>query len=118
MTAVLFTADLACSSKVAGAALRTGRRVETAMSVAALIDKAAGAKLLIIDLQTPGAELGELLPRLRALSPPPDAVLAFGPHVHQAQLAAAREAGCDEVLTRGQFHAGVDELLTRYLVGH
>jgi CheY-like chemotaxis protein len=117
MTVVLFTADLACSSKVAGAAARTGRRLETAMSAAALLDKAAGAKLVIIDLTAPEAEPGALLPRLRALSPPPTVVVAFGPHVHEADLAAARTAGCDLVLTRGQFHAQVDELLMKYLVG-
>ncbi|HVC95741.1 MAG TPA: hypothetical protein VND64_18755 [Pirellulales bacterium] len=115
MAAVLFTADLACSSKVAGAAARTARRVETAMSVASLVEKGAGAELIILDLMTPAADPGELLPRLRALTPPPISVIAFGPHVNERRLAAAREAGCDEVITRGQFHSRLDDLLLRYV---
>jgi CheY-like chemotaxis protein len=115
MAAVLLTADLACSSKVAGAAARTGRSVEIAMSVAALIEKGAGAELIILDLMTPAADPIELLPKLRALAPPSNTVLAFGPHVNEERLAAAREAGCDEVITRGQFHSRLDELLSKYV---
>jgi hypothetical protein len=32
-------------------------------------------------------------------------ILAFGSHVHEARLACAEQAGCDLVLTRGQFSA-------------
>ncbi|HUY32126.1 MAG TPA: hypothetical protein VMV69_05045 [Pirellulales bacterium] len=117
MAAVLLTADLACSSKVAGAAARAGRRVETAMSLAALLEKGVGAELVILDLTAPGADPRELLPRLRALAPPPIRVIAFGPHVNEAALAAAREAACDLVITRGQFHSRVDELLAKYVSG-
>jgi len=117
MAAVLLTADLACSSKVAGAAARTARRVETAMNVAALIEKGAGAELIILDLMTPAADPGVLLPKLRALTPPPNTVIAFGPHVNEQCLAAAREAGCDEVITRGQFHSRLDELLSNHVGG-
>ncbi len=35
-------------------------------------------------------------------------------HVHVACLDAAREAGCTEVLTRGQFNKQVDKLLQKY----
>lgn len=38
-------------------------------------------------------------------------VVAFGPHVHVESLQAAREAGCDQVLTRGQFHQQVMNLV-------
>jgi hypothetical protein len=31
-------------------------------------------------------------------------IVAFGPHVHAGKLSAARQAGCSQVLTRGQFH--------------
>jgi CheY-like chemotaxis protein len=117
MAAVLLTADLACSSKVAGAAVRTGRRVEIAMSVAALIEKGAGAELVILDLMSPATDPIGLLPKLRALAPPPIIVMAFGPHVNEERLAAAREAGCDEVISRGQFHSRLDELLSKYVSG-
>jgi hypothetical protein len=40
-------------------------------------------------------------------------VIAFGPHVHEERLQAARKAGCDEVVSRGQFFAQVEGMLAR-----
>ena len=38
-------------------------------------------------------------------------IIAFGPHVQAERLAAAQSAGCDHVLTRGQFDRSWPELL-------
>lgn len=38
-------------------------------------------------------------------------VLAFGPHVVRDALQAARDAGADEVLTRGAFDHNMDDIL-------
>ena len=113
MSAILLTADLACSSKAAGAAARAGVELATAMSVAALLDKLASrpAELVLLDLTAPGLDLAELVGRIKSSANPPPAVIAFGPHVHEAKLAAAAEAGCDEVLARGQFYAQLERLL-------
>ena len=111
MSVLLLTADLMCSSRVAGAAAATGKALQVAMSPSELLAQAAGKTLVILDLDSPRADPANLLPRLRALSPPPAKVIAFGPHVHAATLAAARAAGCDEVLTRGQFYAQLAEVL-------
>jgi hypothetical protein len=35
--------------------------------------------------------------------------------VQEARLDAARQAGCDLVLTRGQFHARMSDVLSQYL---
>ena len=44
-------------------------------------------------------------------------VMACGPHVHEASLARAVDAGCDEVATRGEFerrlNAALAELASR-----
>jgi hypothetical protein len=40
-------------------------------------------------------------------------VVAFGPHVETERLAAAREAGADEVLTRGAFTQQLPTLIRR-----
>jgi hypothetical protein len=37
--------------------------------------------------------------------------IAFGPHVQESLLAAARTAGCNRILSRGQFHAQIGEIL-------
>lgn len=111
MSVLLLTADLMCSSRVAGAAAAVGTAIEVAMTPGSLLAQAAGKRLVILDLDFRGIDLAGLLPQLRGLSPPPARVIAFGPHVHAASLAAARAAGCDEVLSRGQFYAQVAETL-------
>ncbi len=114
MTATIaFTTDLMCSSRLAGAAAAVGAELRVAMSPAELVAQAAGKALVILDLESPGAEPGVLLPQLRSLAPPPAKVIAFGPHVHAATLQAARDASCDEVLTRGQFYAQLNAILSR-----
>jgi CheY-like chemotaxis protein len=40
-------------------------------------------------------------------------IVAFGPHVRRDLLQQAREAGADEVLTRGTFDHGLDVILLR-----
>lgn len=40
-------------------------------------------------------------------------VLAFGPHVARDELVAAREAGADEVMTRGAFDHAIERVLVR-----
>ena len=83
------------------------------MSIGAVEEKLAGdsPSLVLVDLSTSGLKIGELLPKLRAVSPQAR-VIAFGPHVHTGLLAAAREAGCDLVVSRGELHARIDSYLS------
>jgi len=114
-SALFLTGDVIFASKVQAAAGRTGKRLEMVMSPAALSERMQeGVRLVLIDLTAPGLDVGDLLPRLRARENPP-AVVAYAPHVHEQTLAAAAEAGCDLVLTRGQFNTQVDNLLEKYL---
>lgn len=113
-TVLLITSDLACSSSVAGAANRVGVELRTALGLASVDGKlAAGAPpaLAIVDLSTSGLNVRDLVPQLRLRLEPNGRIIAFGPHVHTSVLAAAREAGCDLVVSRGEFHARVDEYL-------
>jgi DNA-binding response OmpR family regulator len=113
MSILLLTGDLACSSQVCAAGTRAGMNVQVAMSPARLLERAAETppKLVILDLNTPGLDCGQLVPQLKGLATPPGTIIAFGPHVHEGRLAAAREAGCDQVLARGQFYATLEKLL-------
>lgn len=112
MDVLLLTADLAISSTVAGAAARCGVSCETAWNAEEAVEKAkAGApRLVVLDLSTPGIAPAALVPQLRGFSMPEPRIVAFGPHVHEARLSAARDAGCDEVVSRGRFHADLDEM--------
>jgi CheY-like chemotaxis protein len=110
---LLLSTDLATSSKVAGAGARQRVQISTVSSAATIAEKAAADNyaLAIIDLSTPSLDVGEAVAQLRALPNPPGKIIAFGPHVHEALLDRANAAGCDLVLSRGQFHARLDELL-------
>lgn len=118
MRLLLLTSDLMCSSQVAGIARGLGLPVATFGSAEALVAAAAeGPSVVVLDLNAAGVDVGELAPRLRSAAQPPRAIVAFGPHVHESRLEAARQAGCDEVLPRGQFYAGGEPILRRYLEG-
>ena len=115
MSASLLTTDLMTASKAQGAAMRAGCTLRTAANVDVLLAQAAepGCRLVILDLGTPGLDPAELVPRLRSLESRPT-ILAFGPHVHEARLQAAIQAGCDLVISRGQFHAQAEEILGKH----
>ncbi|QDT56120.1 hypothetical protein Pan44_41710 [Caulifigura coniformis] len=55
---------------------------------------------VVVDVESAGLDLPALVASLG--DEPRARVVAFGPHVHTAKLDAAREAGCDAILTRGQ----------------
>ena len=112
MSILLLTSDLMVSSKVAAAGLRASREIDTAMSVDALLERAVAKPptAVILDLSVPGLDLPPLVAQLRS-GPQPPTIIAFAPHVHATLLDAAREAGCDQVLTRGDFHRRLDEVL-------
>jgi len=110
---LLISSDLACVSKVTGAASRASVDLRTAMGAAAVEKNLAGEppKLVLVDLSIPGLNIGDLVAVVRAIIPPTTEIVAFGPHVHTGLLAAAREAGCDRVVSRGEFHARIDDYL-------
>lgn len=115
--AILFvTKDLLFSSQIVGQAKARGMAIELALGADELVRKLSteGGDVVVLDLAMPEIDPVELVARLNTTPNPPRAILAFGPHVHEARLQAARAAGCDRVLTRGQFHAHGVELLASY----
>ena len=80
----------------------SGLDVQFVSSPAALAE--SSANVLVIDIGRPGSV--DALPALRGRR-----VVAFGSHVDRELLAAAREAGCDEVLPRSQFFSRLRDLL-------
>jgi CheY-like chemotaxis protein len=117
MEIIFLTTDLLFSSRVAGAAARAGLKLRTAASQATLLELAGAAEanpIVLLDLNSPGVAPTDVVPALRALPNPPRAIIAYGPHVQEDRLAAAKAAGCDEVLTRGQFNATMDDVLRKW----
>jgi CheY-like chemotaxis protein len=114
MAVVLLSSDLAVLSRVEGAARRSGETVRQAGSgpQAAEICESGDVRLVVVDLSTPGIDLATVVPRLHAGTSASRRIMAFGPHVHEGRLAEARDAGCDLVVTRGQFFSQLDSLLS------
>src|SRR5262249_9259741 len=112
MTALALVSDLMMQSQIAGAGARAGVPVNTVGSTDALLaalDEQAPA-LVILDLSHPGLDPATVVGQIKSAAPRAT-VLAFVPHVHKELLAAAASAGCNRVLSRGQFHTEMAELL-------
>jgi DNA-binding response OmpR family regulator len=116
MTIVLLSGDLMVVSRVQGAAKSVGADLCTAGNAdqAREYCKTEPVKLVIVDLGLPAVNIGTLVNDLGADETFAPKIVAFGPHVHEERLAAARQTGCDEVVSRGQFFAQVEAILGRY----
>lgn len=114
MRAIMLTADLMFSSRVASAATMLGVPLNVCMSPARLSEQLAESgpttRLVIVDSTLPRLDWTALVATVREQAPLA-AIVAFGPHVDVAALEAAAAAGCDVVLTRGQFQQCYASLL-------
>ena len=112
MAVWLLSGDLIVASQVARAAARHDFELQTYSSAEALLAATAEQvpTTVILDLSLPGLRLQELVAELKSLTASAQLV-AFAPHVHAGKIAAAREAGCDTVISRGALHDRLDELL-------
>jgi len=106
MPILYLTNDLMFSSQVVSAAEQRGLDVELIGDADALVARAqeTDVQLVLIDLTAPGADPPKIVSALRLHPSGATRVVAYGPHVDEAVLAAAVESGCDLVLSRGQFH--------------
>jgi uncharacterized membrane protein len=98
-TVVAYVPDLMDRSKVAAAAT-----VQFVARPADLAAAAAGADLVVVDLTRPGVVdvLGDLAGTR---------VIGFANHTSRDVMAAARDAGVEQVLARSEFFSSLDELL-------
>jgi DNA-binding response OmpR family regulator len=113
MTVILLTVDLTVVSRVQGAAAKTGAAVRVAANEEAAIELCAAesTELLIVDLSAASLDIKTLVEQVRKSAIVRPRIVAFGPHVHEDRLAAARGAGCDQVISRGGFFAQLDSML-------
>jgi hypothetical protein len=114
---VLLTCDLVTQSRVEGAATLCGVLLRSVSDAGLFVARcvASSARLAIIDLAAAPADLAAVVAELKSRQDSRPTVVAFGPHVHEARLAAAAQAGCDEVMSRGQFFAQLDSILARFV---
>ena len=115
MSTIALTTDLLLQSQLAGAAQAADASVAVVATVDALREKIATEppRLVIVDLGNAGLDLPAVISEVRAAANEA-AIVAFGPHVYRERLEAAREAGCDVVMSRGQFHSQMVPILQRF----
>jgi DNA-binding NarL/FixJ family response regulator len=103
MSAIFVTSNLMFASRVSGAASALKIPLQVLASASEAAAKTTPAtSLVIVDLSQSGLELCKLVAEVRATAPLAR-IIAFGSHVNEAELAAARAAGCDEVMPNSQF---------------
>ncbi len=112
--ALLVSRDLFFTSKVTGTAEMLGFEVRVVGDAHAAAERIAAESYacVFVDLADPGLDVAGFFASLPAESRP--RVVAFGSHVATARLQAARDAGCDDVLPRSRFSAGLPALLQKY----
>jgi DNA-binding NarL/FixJ family response regulator len=112
VSAVLFfSSDLMFSSRLLGAAQTLALPLQIVSTPSALAEKLSpGCRLVLVDLSLTGLDLPAAIATVRKQAPAAR-LIAFGAHVDAAALEAARQAGCDEVFSRGQFHKQYVDLL-------
>lgn len=104
MNIVLLSTDLMAVSRIEGAAAAIGASVQVTRDTVAAVTccKEIGAAALLVDLSAPAIDWATFREFATAADRSTQ-IVAFGPHVHKERLEAARAAGCDSVLSRGQF---------------
>jgi DNA-binding NarL/FixJ family response regulator len=111
MQILFLSADLMMIAAAQGAADRRGVSLATRSCLDQVAETGVdAAALAFIDLRTPGLSIADAVPQIRRAHPRAK-IVACGPHVHRQSLKAAAEAGCDEVITRGEFERRFDGLL-------
>jgi len=118
MDICLLSSDLFYASQLKGIVQQLGLSLAQAATPAELLSRRtatnAGNDVVLIDLSVSDLDLDDLVSKLREGPSEPKAILAYGPHVAAAKLAAARKAGCDRVLTRGQAKDEIGDILRDY----
>ena len=110
---LLLTRDLMFTSKITSTAASLGLRIEVVGTVEQLNLRVADAapRVVFLDLSLTDIDLVQIVTALPIAARPQ--VIAFGSHVDEARLNAARDAGCDDVMPRSKFSSTLPELLQR-----
>ena len=116
---LLVSPDLMATSRIAGLCREAGATLETLRSLA---DAPHGGPhdVVLLDLQALAEDPAVVVTRARlAVEARTNAgsaatIVAFGPHVARERLMLARNAGADDVVSRGELLGGFAGLLKRW----
>ena len=105
--------DIFFSAKIGETAKHVGAAVEFARSESELLGKTSDpAALIVVDLNAAGIDTVSMVAKLRAM-PALDGtpLIGFVRHEMSELIAAARRAGCDQVLSRNAFSKNLPQIL-------
>ena len=110
----VLSGDLAIGSTASAIGARNNGRISVTMSVAKLIEhlEHEPVDVIVIDLQARSLDR-PLVDQLRSLAAPGCQIAAFGPHVQEALLQSAQQAGCDHVWTRGEWQRQLEAIVKK-----
>ena len=100
--------ELMFSTRLRDTAARLGHECDIVRRAAEVAGRLDGVDLVVVDLMVPG---GGALEAIEAARSAGVVVVAYGEHVAAEVLAAGRNAGADEVLTRSEFSRRLPALL-------
>ena len=118
---LLVSPDLMATSRIAGLCREAGASLETLRSLAD-VPHGGPHDVVLLDLQALAEDPAVVVTRARVLASRQRLVdgerrltiVAFGPHVARERLALARDAGADDVVSRGELLGGFAGLLRRW----
>jgi DNA-binding NarL/FixJ family response regulator len=112
MHVLLLCRDLMAMSSITSAVTQAGGTVRVVSSLNELATHTEPVTNIVLDLSAVSAadDLAQRLQEARRAAPAAR-IIAFGPHVQAGLLRHAQDAGCDAVLTRGQFMSQLPQLL-------
>lgn len=103
-TIVAAVNDLMFGSRIRAAAQQAGVSAVFVRAPADLLERAATADLVLLDLETRWLDVPAAINALKGAAPTAAVpIVVFGSHVEGEALSAAREAGADRVLARSAF---------------
>lgn len=101
---VFLSPEMMFATRLMSAATATGAKLAIALTAADLPAKLSSeTRLVIIDLAAAPGAIDNIVAATRTGAPQAK-ILAYGPHVDIASLQAATVAGCDVVMSRGEFN--------------
>ena len=103
--------DLMFLSRIREAAKAAGVEVKAARAVAGLPELTEGARLVLIDLDSPRLPVSEAVAALKDRTSGGLQVVGFFSHVHGERARQALAAGCTRVLPRSAFVKELPALL-------
>jgi CheY-like chemotaxis protein len=106
---VVAVPDLFFASKISQTAKLLGATIKFVSQPEALIEEGGTAKLVLIDLAALSLDPLGAIARIKQTGAA--RVIAFANHENTTLMEAARQAGGDEVLTRGAFAADLPRIL-------